>query len=156
MRPTTPADMSRWLQAEAAKQVVVLASAALDRRDWEGFVQHLVPDVHLTRPDGQCLQGREAVLQAYRQRDPHRLTRHLIVNQWVQWTTDDTLQLHSSVLLWTADERSPSSPRGRSAHALQLLGSHDDEMRLLAGTWQIARRHSHFDMYLKPGTGAVA
>lgn len=147
MNAPNPTDVARWLQADAAKQVVVLASAALDQRDWEGFVQHLAPDVQLTRPDGQCLQGRDAVLQAYRQRDPHRLTRHLIVNQAAQWVADDTLQVHSTVLLWTADERSPTTPRGRPAHALQLLGSHEDVIQWRQGAWQIAQRRSRFDMY---------
>lgn len=140
-------ELVRWLQAETAKQAVVLASAALDRRDFAGFVQYLTPDVELTRPDGLCLRGQNAVLKAYQQRDPHRLTRHLIVNQWTQWTAAETLQLHSTVLLWTADERSPSGPRGRPAHALQLLGCHEDELHLLHGEWKIARRHSRFDMH---------
>ncbi len=140
-------DINRWLQAETAKQVVVLASAALDRRDWAGFVRHLAPDVQLTRPDGQCLRGREAVLAAYQQRDPHRLTRHLIVNQMAQWAGEDRLQVDSTVLLWTADERSPTTPRGRAAHAVQLLGSHEDLFQWRSGEWQIAQRRSRFDLY---------
>ena len=137
------------LAAEAACRALVLRAAdAVDGGDAQGFAALFMPDGTLVRPDGSVLQGRAAIAQAYANRDPDRLTQHLVCNQQV---TVDVVQgrahARSKVLLWTGRHSSPSTPQGRPADVVSQVGEFVDQLEHTPEGWRIRSRHAQFILY---------
>jgi uncharacterized protein (TIGR02246 family) len=137
------------LQAEAAcREVVLQAAQAVDSGDCGGFAALFLPDGVLVRPDGSSLQGREAIVQAYKARDPDRLTQHLVSNQQVEVNTAaGTAVAHCKVLLWSGRHSAVDTPRGRPADAMAQVGEMVDEMALTPEGWRIRSRRARFIFY---------
>jgi hypothetical protein len=104
----------------------------------------LHPDVAFVRPDGQVLKGPKAVRDAYARRDPNRLTRHLLSNVHLRWSSPDRVDTSASVLLWTGRLSDEATASGRPADPDQKLGEHRDVLVLKDGRWWLLRRQSEF------------
>jgi len=143
MSDTTDALM-RAAHEQAIHALIVRLGWAIDQGDLEALSACLHPEVVFVRPDGQALEGPQAVRQAYAQRDPDRITRHLLSNVFLTWLTPERVQAHTSVLLWTGRLSEPSTPAGRPADAVQKLGEHRDVVAWEAGRWWLLKRQSEF------------
>jgi hypothetical protein len=139
--------MLRAAHEQAIHALIVRLSWAIDQRDLDVLASCLHPEVALTRPDGQVLRGLSAVCDAYAQRDPDRITRHLLSNVHLLWSSPERVQAHSSVLLWTGRIRDGLTAAGRPADAVQKLGEHRDVLTLENGRWCLLTRQSEFVLY---------
>jgi uncharacterized protein (TIGR02246 family) len=137
------------LQAQAAcREVVLQAAQAVDSGDYDSFAALFLPDGVLVRPDGSKLQGREAIVQAYRARDPDRLTQHLVSNQQVEVNeVTGTAVARCKVLLWSGRRSAIETAKGRPADAMAQVGEMVDEMALTPEGWRIRRRQARFILY---------
>ena len=73
--PETSAFLIQAAHEQAIQALIVRVGWAIDHGDMDALVSCLHPDVAFVRPDGQVLQGPQAVRDAYARRDPDRLTR---------------------------------------------------------------------------------
>lgn len=137
------------LVAEAECRALVLRSAeAVDAQDYAGFADCFCPDGELVRPDGSVLQGQAAIVQAYRARNPDRLTQHLLCNHRVE--VDAATQTALScckVLLWSGQHSAQVTPQGRLADALTQVGEFVDTLEHSAAGWRIRRRDAVFILH---------
>src|SRR5690606_31199066 len=67
----------------ACKNLVARAAYLTDKQDHEAFAECFTANARLTRPGGEPLIGREAILASYRGRPADRITRHLITNTFM-------------------------------------------------------------------------
>ncbi len=147
MHPTlndSPEAVVRAAHEQAIQTLIVRVGWAIDHSDLDTLVSYLHPDVVFIRPDGQALQGPQGVCDAYAQRDPDRITRHLLSNFHLTWSSPDRVQAHSTVLLWTGRMGDDLTAAGRPADAVQKLGEHRDVLTLENGRWWLLRRQSEF------------
>lgn len=147
MHPTlndSPEAVVRAAHEQAIQTLIVRVGWAIDHSDLDTLVSYLHPDVVFIRPDGQALQGPQGVCDAYAQRDPDRITRHLLSNFHLTWSSPDRVQAHSTVLLWTGRMGDDLTAAGRPADAVQKLGEHRDVLALENGRWWLLRRQSEF------------
>ena len=135
------------LAREACRELVLRAAAAADANDPAALASLFTDDAVLVRPNAEPLRGREAIRQAYAQRAPDRITRHLVSNSLVTALSPLEASVRSLVLLWTGQGSDEAGPQGRPAHARQLVGEFDDELRLTAEGWRIARRVARFVLH---------
>lgn len=101
----------------------------------------------LQRPNGDPLVGRDAIRNAYAQRPPGRITRHLITNTVVTLELPDHAHATSHALLWSADAATEPSPFGRRAHPRQVLGEFADRFILTPDGWRLQHREARFLMH---------
>ena len=134
----------RAAHEQAIHALIVRVGWAIDHTDLAELASCLHPDVVFVRPDGQALQGPQAVCDAYAQRNPDRITRHLLSNLHLTWSSPDRVQAHATVLLWTGRMSDEKTAAGRSADPVQKLGEHRDVLAFEAGRWWLLRRQSEF------------
>ena len=142
--PETSAFLLRAAHEQAIHALIVQVGWAIDHGDMDALVSCLHPDVAFVRPDGQVLQGPQAVRDAYARRDPERITRHLLSNVHLRWTSSDQVDANASVLLWTGRQSDEATASGRPADPAQKLGEHRDVLALKDGRWWLLRRQSEF------------
>ena len=140
----TPSVILRAAHEQAIHSLIVRVGWAIDHTDLAELASCLHPDVVFVRPDGQALQGPQAVCDAYAQRNPDRMTRHLLSNLHLTWSSPDRVQAHATVLLWTGRMSDEKTAAGRSADPVQKLGEHRDVLAFEAGRWWLLRRQSEF------------
>lgn len=131
----------------ACKNLVAQAAFLTDRQDHEAFVQCFAVNGELTRPGGQPLVGRDAILASYRGRPADRITRHLVTNTFMTEIGPDYARAISYVLLWSTSTEQPEEAFGRKANARQVLGEFNDRFELTDEGWRIAQREASFVMY---------
>lgn len=134
----------RAAHEHAIHALIVRVGWAIDHSDLAALKSCLHPDVVFVRPDGQALQGPQAVCGAYAQRNPDRITRHLLSNVHVKWLSPDRVQADATVLLWTGCLSDEKTAAGRPADPVQKLGEHRDVLAFEAGRWWLLRRQSEF------------
>lgn len=139
--------LEQLLAEQACRRIVLTGVQAVDGQDYAGFARLFTPDGVLVRPDGQRLEGRIAIEQAYAQRDPNRLTRHLVTNHHVTLHDPASASSSCSVLLWSGRHSDVAGTNGRPADAAQLLGEFLDELVLTDEGWRISRRQAHFSLH---------
>lgn len=147
--PEASAFMLRSAHEQAIHALIVKVGWAIDHGDMDALVSCLHPDVAFVRPDGLVLKGPQAVCDAYARRDPKRITRHLLSNLHVQWTSSDQVVAKVTVLLWTGRQNDEATASGRPADPLQKLGEHQDVLTLKDGRWWLLRRQSEFVFFLE-------
>ena len=140
----TPSVILRAAQEQAIHALIVRVGWAIDHGDLVALESCLHPDVVFVRPDGQALQGPQAVRDAYAQRNPDRITRHLLSNVHLTWSSPDRVEAHTTVLLWTGSLSEDPTAAGRPADAVQKLGDHRDVLAFDADRWWLLRRQSEF------------
>ena len=139
-----PDMLLRAAHEQAIHALIVRVGWAIDHSDLADLANCLHPDVVFVRPDGQALQGPQAVCDAYAQRQPDRMTRHLLSNVHLVWTSPDRVQSKAMVLLWTGRLSDDKTAAGRPADPVQKLGEHHDVWAFEAGRWGLLRRQSEF------------
>jgi hypothetical protein len=139
-----PDMLLRAAHEQAIHALIVRVGYAIDHSDWAVLASYLHSDVVFVRPDGQALQGPQAVCDAYAQRNPDRITRHLLSNVHLTWSSLDRVQALATVLLWTGSLSDEKTAAGRPADPVQKLGEHRDVLAFEAGRWWLLRRQSEF------------
>ncbi len=129
------------------KDLAVRTAYFADLQDYESFVQLFTEDATLTRPGGEPLVGRQAILASYLAKPADRLTRHFVTNTVVYDITPDTASMNSYVLLWSSSTDQPLETFGRKANARQVAGEFIDQVVLTDEGWKIAQRRAVFNMY---------
>jgi len=140
----TPSMILRAAHEQAVHALIFRVGWAIDHSDLADLETCLHPDVVFVRPDGQALQGPQAVRDAYAQRNPDRITRHLLSNVHLKWSSPDRVEAHTTVLLWTGNLSDEMTAAGRPADAVQKLGEHRDILAFEAERWWLLRRQSEF------------
>lgn len=134
------------LAKQACREVVLQAAAAVDAQDYDTLVALFAEDAQVQRPGGGVLRGRSEILQAYRSKDPRRLTHHLISNHLVTLTGDDRGESRCKVLLYASDQERALTPQGRRADSQQLLGVIVDGLVRTEAGWKIQSRQAWFEL----------
>ena len=145
MSDTPPAP---WPVAAACRDTIARAARLIDQQDYEGFAALFTEDGVLQRPGGEPLQGRAAMVAAYRARPPSRITRHLLAGTVVDAVSPDEALAFSTVLLWVGDSGDAAGPSGRPARGAQVAGEFEDRLRRCDdGRWRISHRIARFVLY---------
>lgn len=142
-------EVAALLAKQACRDVVLQAAEAVDAQDYDTLVALFTEDATLVRPTGPALQGREEILQAYRSKDPHRMTHHVICNHQVRLTAPDQAASRCKVLLYASDQRRELTPKGRQADAQQMAGVIEDVLVLTHEGWQIQQRQAWFELLIQ-------
>lgn len=145
-------DLQQLRAESACRELVLAAGEAIDGRDYNAFAALFASDGELVRPDGKVLRGAQAIVAAYGQRNPDRLTRHLFCNQCVQVDLQGkTAKVASTIMLWTGRYSDAVTPRGRPADPVQQVGEIRDQLVLTSGGWRIGRRDAWFTLFRESG-----
>ena len=142
-------DVPALLAKQACRELVLQAADAVDAQDYDAFVALFTEDATLVRPGGPELKGRAEILQAYRSKDPHRMTHHLICNHQVTLTEPNKASSRCKVLLYASDEQRELTPKGRLADAQQMAGVIQDALILTAEGWKIQSRRAWFELLIQ-------
>ncbi len=138
--------LERLLAEQACRDLVARAVQCTDSHRHEDFAACFAADAVLTRPGGEPLAGREAILASYRTRPADRITRHLVTSTVVTLESATHARGLSCVLLWSGEAADAQGPSGRPARR-QVMGEFDDVFTLTAEGWRIARRDARFLLY---------
>lgn len=131
----------------ACKQVIDRSAYMTDTQDYTGLAALFTETAQLTRPGGEPLVGRDAIIESYRSRPAERLSRHLVAHSIMETLADGRVRAVSSVLLWNSTTAEPVEAFGRKAAARQVLGEYCDELVQTPEGWRIEKRVSAFLMY---------
>jgi len=142
-------DMATLLAKQACREVVMQAAEAVDAQNYGAFVALFTEEATLVRPGGPVLTGRAEILQVYRNKDPHRMTHHLICNHLVTLTAEDKAASRCKVLLYASDQRRELTSKGRQADAQQMAGVIEDALVLTDEGWKIQGRHAWFELLIQ-------
>lgn len=140
-------DAEQLAAAQACRDVVVASAHTVDARDFDAFAALFTDDAVLVRPNGDTLRGRDAILAAYRQRDPARLTRHVIGSHAVELVDACTARSRCYVIVWGGHADDTPTPQGRPADATQMVGEFADELVRTDAGWRIRRRDASFAFF---------
>lgn len=131
------------------KDLVVRSACYSDQQDYDAFVDLFTEDAALTRPGGEPLMGREAILASYRAKPADRLTLHFVTNTVVTDITPDSACISSYVMLLSSSTDQPLEALGRKANPRQVAGEFIDRAVLTEQGWKIAERRAKFNMYIE-------
>lgn len=131
----------------ACVAVVRRTARCVDANAIDDLCDCFAPDAVLVRPSGQRLEGRQAIRDAYAQRDPHRLTVHVIADIDGDAVSVDEVKMFSRVLLFQGlrgETHGPVPPQS------QAVGSFEDRLVRVAHKWQIVQRVACFQFLWTP------
>lgn len=140
--------LALWLAERQCRDLVMAAAEAVDRRQYQGFVDCFTEDAVLQRPGGEPLTGREAILASYASKSPDRLTQHLLCNHRVTVDPSGWAESSCKVLLYVSDWRRPLLAGGRLADARHHVGQFLDRLVQTPEGWRIHKRKAWFDLQL--------
>lgn len=92
-----------------------------------------------TDPDN-FVQGRAAILAAFKARPADKITRHLITNIVVDVHSTERATAICYVTLYAGTTTKPAEKHGYIANASQLVGEYQDEFVLTAAGWKFSKR----------------
>ena len=148
-------DALAQLQAQSqCRDLLVQAAEAVDLQHHEAFAACFTEDATLQRPGGAPLLGRAAILASYAQKNPDRLTQHLLCNHRVRLESEGVAESVCKVLLYVSDRQRPLDAQGRAADAQHHVGVFQDRLLLTPEGWRIANRQAWFEP--KPGSWPLA
>jgi hypothetical protein len=109
-----------------------------DRQEYESLAALFVPDGCLSRPTGDPLVGRDAILKSYQSRPAGRITRHICTNIRITMESAERARGFSYALVysWTADN--PADVK---------VGEFEDEFVRTPEGWRFASRDARFVMH---------
>ena len=144
----TPLTLEELQLRATCSALIVRAASHADQHNARGLADLFAENGTLTRPGGQPLQGREAIYQAYAQRPPERMTRHLVTNTEFEFLSATEVRAVSYVLVIGGSALDADSAKGRLANSCQM-GELRDLLTLGAHGWQIQQRDAHFVLYVE-------
>ena len=119
-----------------------------DHRENEELAELFTSDGTMTRPSGDTLVGRPAILKEYQSRPAGRFTRHLCTNIRIVVESEDRARGLTYALVYSAVANEPPLQHfGRKVEPRQLIGEFEDEFVRTAAGWKIASRRAHFVMH---------
>lgn len=131
----------------ACRQLIEHSAHLTDTRDFDAYAALFTEAGELTRPGGQPLAGRAAILESYRSRPAERMTRHMVGHSVMSLLDEGRVRAITSVLLWSTTTTQPVEAFGRKAEPRQALGEYCDDLVLTLQGWRIEKRASSFLMY---------
>jgi len=118
-----------------------------DQQDYESLAALFTIDGTMTRPTGDLLAGRTAIIRAYQARPSGRMTRHVCTNIRVTVESADRARGHTYAVVYSANATvPPQSHFGFEADARHLIGEFEDEFVRTDEGWRIASRQARFVM----------
>jgi 3-phenylpropionate/cinnamic acid dioxygenase small subunit len=140
-------DLDMMLIERACARVVIESAAANDLRRWAELAALYTVDGVVERPNGQRLQGREAIEAAYAAGPPERVTRHLCTNVRVQVEGPGSARVTTTVLI-VAGVRTDDADAtfGVVPNDHHTVGQFVDRMVRTDAGWQIAERQASLTM----------
>ena len=131
-------------------RLVLDAADRTDRQDYPGLAELFHENGRLYRPTApqQPLEGREAILAAYRQRPGSRVTRHFCSNIRVTVESAGYARVHCYVQVFAANTEQPADgPFGLPLDGRVMIGEFDDVCVADNGEWRFAERRARFVMH---------
>lgn len=127
---------SELLLIERACERVVIDSARFnDERQWAALAGLYTPSGVVVRPNGQRLEGRQAIEAAYAAGSPDRVTRHLCTNLRVDVDGPDAAHATTTVLI-------VSGTHAGDQDVTYRVGEFADRFERTGDGWKIAERQA--------------
>ena len=123
----------------ACERLIADSAVFNDQREWTALAALYTPDGVVVRPNGQRLEGREAIEAAYAGGAPDRVTRHLCTNLRVDVDDADSAHATTTVLI-------VSGTRGDEANVTYRPGEFADRFVRTDEGWRIAERRASLMM----------
>jgi hypothetical protein len=121
--------------AEGVRATIAAYTQALDDGRTDDVVATFCADGSCDIPGLGTFDGHAALLEAYRQVEPRRPQRHLVLNTLVTEWSDDEAAATSDVVFLLQREKGWS---------VQLVGRYHDVLRREGDTWRFQRRAAEF------------
>ena len=102
-----------------------------DHREYESLGALFTLDGTMTRPSGNFLTGRDAIVKSYQASPKHRVTRHICSNIRVTAESSDSARALTYAVVYATNE----DPR---------VGEFEDEFRRTKEGWRISTRIARF------------
>lgn len=131
----------------ACERVIVDSATFNDRRQFSALAALYAADGVVVRPNGQRLEGRAAIEEAYAAGPPDRVTRHLCSNVRVEVDGPDAARA-TTVVLIVSGQRSdhPDVTFGVVPNEHHMVGEFADRLVRTDEGWRIAERHATMAM----------
>jgi hypothetical protein len=144
--------MNETLEIERACEGLVLDFAYYsDRQEYEAMAALFTPHGTMTRPSGDALIGRDAIVESYRSKAGGRVTRHFCTNIRITVESPESARGLTYALVYSATAgRLPVAHFGIEADPRHLVGEFEDEFVLTKEGWRIAARQARFVMHTRP------
>jgi uncharacterized protein (TIGR02246 family) len=141
-------EMSDVSIERACERLVLDFAYFSDHQDYERLAALFTPDGTMTRPTGDALAGRDAILKSYQSRPVGRLTRHVCTNIRITVDSPDRASGLTYAVVYSANaSRPPEAHFGIQADPRQLVGQFEDEFARTDEGWRIASRRARFVMH---------
>ncbi|MGE0141428.1 MAG: nuclear transport factor 2 family protein [Ilumatobacteraceae bacterium] len=141
-------DVERMLAERACERVVVASATCNDSRDWAGLAALYTADGVVVRPNGQRLEGRDAIEAGYAAGPADRVTRHLCTNMRVEVDGPDEARVDTTVFIVSGVRSDdPDATFGVLPSARHLVGEFADRLVRTGDGWRIAERHARLVMH---------
>lgn len=132
----------------ACERLVLDFAYFSDLRDHESLAELFTRDGIMTRPSGDSLAGRDAILEAYKSRPSGRITRHVCTNIRVTVESADRASGLTYAIVFSANAAEPANAHfGIKAEPRQLIGEFEDEFVRTEQGWRFAVRRARFVMH---------
>jgi hypothetical protein len=115
----------------ACERLVVDFAYFSDRREYDLLGALFVADGTMTRPSGNVLAGREAIVRSYKATPAERVTRHICTNIRIEVESVDQARGMTYALVYSTN----GNPR---------VGEFEDEFLRSPEGWRIATRIARF------------
>lgn len=116
---TSLSPLEHLLAEQACRHFVLASVEAVESQHHGAFTHRFTPEGVLIRPDGQRLEGRAAIEQAYAQRDPNR---HLITKHRLTLNGSAQASSRCSVLLWSGRHSDVAGPQWQAHRRGAMAG----------------------------------
>jgi hypothetical protein len=129
----------------ACEQVVKHYAYYRDRLDYEGYGKLFTTDAVLLFPGGMRYQGRDAIVEALRERGPQTVTRHLVTAVKII-PNDNTTATGTSYVLVYGYPAGPEITEPVTVKGYSLVGEYRDAFRMVDGECLIQQRELIINM----------
>jgi len=132
----------------ACERLVLDFAYFSDRQDYESLAALFVPNGAMTRPNGDELGSRDAIVKSYHGRGSGRITRHICTNIRITVESSDRARGLTYAIVYSANAaRPPEAHFGIKADPRHLVGEFEDEFVRTDQGWRIASRQARFVMH---------
>lgn len=129
----------------ACERVIVDSASYNDERQWAALAGVYTPAGVVVRPNGQRIEGREAIEAAYAAGPPDRVTRHMCTNVRVEVDGPDHAHATTTVLI-------AATTTSADADVTYRVGEFIDRFERTDEGWKIAERLTAFMSGFRPAT----